>query len=144
MMEWIEEAWKNYIESLGMQFNSLLIIDYASQHIKEELTHKFQSLDVEYVYIPKVLTHLLQRLDVRINKSMKVALRNKYTEYCIKENYNINTKVSSVKILNWICEDWYDENIITKNMIEKSFIITGISNSIKNQVNLKKQKYSNG
>ena len=61
---------------------------------------------------------------------MKIALRNKYTEYCTKENYNINTKVSRVKILNWICQDWYDENIITKNMIEKSFITTGISNSI--------------
>lgn len=69
---------------------------------------------------------------------MKIALRNKYIEYCIKKNYNINTKLSRVKILNWICETWYDENIIIKNKIEKSYIIAGISNTKSNQVNLKK------
>ena len=69
---------------------------------------------------------------------MKIALRNKYTEYCIKENHNYNTKVSRVKILNWIYETWYDGNIITKNMIEKNFIVTGISNSIEKSGEYKK------
>ena len=92
MMDWIEKVWKNYIETLGTLFNSLLIIDYASSHIKEELAHKFPTLDIEVVYIPKGLTSLLQPLDVNISKPMKVALRNKYTEFCIQENHNINTK----------------------------------------------------
>ena len=42
----------------------------------------------------------------------------------------MNNKVSRIKILNWICGTRYDDNIITNNMIGKSFIITGISNSI--------------
>ena len=119
MMDWIENVSKNYIESLGAIFNSLLIIDYISSHIIEEIEHKFRSLDVEVAYIPKGLTLLLQPLDVSINRPMKIDLRNKYTEYCIKKNHNVNNKISRIKILNWICETWYDDIIITKNMIEK-------------------------
>lgn len=60
MMDLIEKVWKNYIESLATNFNSLLIVDYTSSHIKEEIAHKFRSLDVEVENIPKGLTHLLQ------------------------------------------------------------------------------------
>ena len=63
---------------------------------------------------------------------MKYALKKKYIEYCIESNYNINNKVSRERKMNWICETLYDEEIIMKKMIEKSFIITGISNNLNN------------
>ena len=34
--------------------------------------------------------------------------------------------------MNWIFEVWYNEEIITKQMIGKSFIITGILNTLNN------------
>ena len=132
MIDWINQVWKNYIFSLGFQFNSLLILDYASSHLKEEVQLSLINLDVECAFIPKGLTSILQPLDVSINKPMKDALKKKYTEYCIESNHNINNKVSRDKIMNWICEVWYDEEIITKQMIEKSLIITGISNYLNN------------
>ena len=42
----------------------------------------------------------------------------------------MNNKVNKIKILNWICDTWYNDSIIIKNKIEKSFIITGIFNRI--------------
>lgn len=33
MIDWIKQVWKNYIFSLGDQFNSLLILDYATSHL---------------------------------------------------------------------------------------------------------------
>ena len=37
------------------------------------------------------------------------------------------------KILDMICKTWWDPNIITKEMIYKSFRITGITNSLNGQ-----------
>ena len=49
--------------------------------------------------------------------------------HCI-ENEAENSPVSRKKILEMITKVWWDENIITKEMIYKSFRVTGIANSL--------------
>lgn len=59
MIDWIDQVWKKYIFSLGFQYSSLLILDYATSHLKEEVQHSLINLDVEYAFIPKGLTSIL-------------------------------------------------------------------------------------
>lgn len=44
MKDWTKKERKNYIKSLGLDFNSLLILDYATS-FNEGLTHKFKNFD---------------------------------------------------------------------------------------------------
>ena len=47
--------------------------------------------------------------------------------------YYLNTTISKVNkeyIINRICEVWYDEKLITKSIIYKSFKFSGLSNKI--------------
>ena len=37
-----------------------------------------------------------------------------------------NLKITREKMIEFVCKVWYDEYIITKEMIKKSFICTGI------------------
>ena len=37
-----------------------------------------------------------------------------------------NLKITREKMIEFVCKVWYDECIITKDMIKKSFICTGI------------------
>ena len=37
-----------------------------------------------------------------------------------------NLKITREKMIEFVCKVWYDEYIITKKMIKKSFICTGI------------------
>ena len=59
-----------------------------------------------------------------INKPFKEALKKLYVEYSIENG------VSRKKIIEMITKVWWDENIITKEMIYTSFRITGIANSL--------------
>ena len=59
-----------------------------------------------------------------INKPFKEALKKLYVEYSIENG------VSRKKIIEMITKVWWDVNIITKEMIYKSFRITGIANSL--------------
>ena len=67
-------------------------------------------------------------MNVSINYSFKNAVRNKYINHIINNNNDINHfKLSKMEVINLINEFLYDNNIITKNMIFKSFKETGIS-----------------
>ena len=37
-----------------------------------------------------------------------------------------NLKITREKMIEFVCKVWYDEWLITKEMIKKSFIYTGI------------------
>ena len=118
-----------YIKShiFGMD-NCLLIYDKVSMHITDEIRNLYNSRNKQLIEIPNGLTSIIQPLDVSINYSFKNAVRNKYINHIINNNNDINhIKVSKIKVINWINEVKYDYNIITKNMICKSFKETGIS-----------------
>ena len=108
--------------------NCLLIYDKVSIHITDEIRNLYNSRNKHLIEIPNGLTSIIQPLDVSSNNSIKNAVRNKYINHIINNNNDINhIKVSKIKVINWINEVKYDYNIITKNMICKSFIETGIS-----------------
>ena len=60
---------------------------------------------------------------------LKKSLREKYINFCI-ENKAEQIKVSRTNIIDWICSIWNDPNIITKELIYKSFRCTGIANKL--------------
>ena len=85
--------------------------------------------DVVLKFIPKGLTCILQPLDTSINKPFKNRLHKLYDQYCIDNSLNDSSKVTREKIIDFIESVWYDDEIIKKKSIIKSFKITGISNN---------------
>ena len=55
-----------------------------------------------------------------MNKPFKSALKEKHVDYCIDNGAN-NLKVSLTKMNEMICETWYNDTIITSEMIYYSF-----------------------
>ena len=70
---------------------------------------------------------ILQPLDISINKPFKTYNKEKYIQYCIAKNTTIS-KVNKKDIINWFCDVWYDEKLITKSIIYNSFKFSGLSN----------------
>ena len=60
-----------------------------------------------------------------VNKPFKDQLQKKYIEYCTKIN-DLSAKIISEKIIEFIYDSWYDPNIISSEMIKKSFECTGL------------------
>ena len=76
-------------------------------------------------FIPGGLTRFLQPLDVVINKPFKDALRKKYIEYCSLTN-DITTKITREKMIEFICETWYDSSTLYslfQNNLNKNYLI---------------------
>ena len=74
------------------------------------------------------MTRFVQPLDVCINKPFKNAMRKAYTEYEIKKG--IQNKPTHEDLISILEKVWYDPNLLTSEMIKKSFKICGISNSL--------------
>ena len=56
-------------------------------------------------------------------------MKEKYVSLCI-ENVVENIKMTRTKMLSIICDTWHDNTIITKQIIYKSFRVTGLDNKI--------------
>lgn len=128
---WFTKIWLKYLKSDDLFYDNLgyLILDKATSHVTDNIIAKYKNDNNFLTFIPSGLTRYLQPLDVVINKPFKEALKKLYVEYCI-ENEAENSPVSRKKILEMITKVWWDENIITKEMIYKSFRVTGIANSL--------------
>ena len=74
------------------------------------------------------MTRFVQPLDVCINKPFKDAMRKAYTENEIKKG--MQNKPSHEDLVSILEKVWYDPNLLTSEMIKKSFKICGISNSL--------------
>ena len=97
-------------------------------HLKDEIQSELINNDVICHYIHKGITGVMQPLDVCVNKSFKDSLRKKYIDYCIDLKEIKNIKVSRKNILEWINEVWNSPLNIPNNLIEKSFLVTGLVN----------------
>ena len=129
MKYYYENIWDPYVKRhIFCMDNCLLIYDKAPMHVTDEIRNLYTSGKKQLIEIPNGLTSIIQPLDVSINFPFKNAIRNKYINFIINNNHDINNiKVGRIEVINWINEVWYDYNIITKNMIFKSFKETGIS-----------------
>ena len=130
--DWKIKVWDEYLTKgsiVNDENYGYLIMDRAPSHDNEEILKLFSGGNREITLIPGGLTRYYQPLDVSVNKPFKNALREKYISYCI-QNGNNDLKISRSKMIQFICEIWYDDKIITKEIIYKSFRATGIANNL--------------
>ena len=127
ILRWYKNIWRKYLESSESLCEGFgyLIMDKAPSHITEESLAIMKNDKNLISFIPAGLTRFIQPLDVSINKPFKDALKKEYINYCINMDEE-NLKKTREKMIEFVCKVWYDEYIITKEMIKKSFICTGI------------------
>jgi len=127
--DWYLKVWLKYLFN-NNERKGYLILDRACLK-SNELLNLFNQGSKNASFIPGGLTRFFQPLDVSINKTFKQALKEKYVEFCLS---NINEsgyfKISRTKMIQYICEVWYDEHLISKDMIYKSFRETGLGNKL--------------
>ena len=104
-------------------------MDRAPSHDNKEIIDLFRGGNRQIAFIPGGLTRYYQPLDVSVNKPFKNVIREKYISYCI-QNRNTDLKISRSKMIEYICDIWYDDKIITKEIIYKSFRATGIAHKL--------------
>ena len=93
MIDWLNKVWIEYLKNYDNMLGSLLIMDKATTHYKDEFKSSYFNKDIRIYYIPVGLTSILQSLNTSINKPFKDALRNKHIQYCIKKGLNNNEKI---------------------------------------------------
>ena len=127
ILDWIDKVYLPYIYKDPLLGSGLLIIDKAPSHICDEViescTRNFMNISI----LPAGTTSVLQPLDISINKIFKTSIKEKYIKYCIDNNV-LFSKFQKNDIINWVGQTWYDDNIITKDIIFKSFKVCGLSN----------------
>ena len=129
ILDWIEKVYNPYIRKDPLLDNALLIMDKASSHISDEIIESCTGSFKDICIWPVSCTNIFPPLDISINKPFKTYIKEKYIRYCISKNTTIS-KVNKEDIVNWICEVWYDEKLITKSIIYNSFKYSGLSNKI--------------
>ena len=99
----------------------MIVFDRARSHFSERIYELFEKFNSKYSLIHPGQTSYVQPLDVSINKSFKSAIHKKYTQFQI-DNKN-SKKRTRENIIDFIHELWYEESIITKEMIINAFKI---------------------
>lgn len=97
------------------------------------MVNKFKANNSTYLLIPPGLTRYIQPLDVVVNKPIKNKMYNWDTNFRIN-NLNIKNP-NEIDIIEAINDIWYNNNDITREMIIKSFKITGISVKVNGEEN---------
>ena len=130
--KWLENIFFNnkYVNTMNPK---ILIIDRATTHYDETLSETFKKYNGAYVLIPPGLTRFIQPLDVSINGPLKKKFHHWYLDYIIE--HKNEKKPSCEDIIDAVDMLWYDETIITKEQIIKSFKITAISSNLNGSEN---------
>ena len=126
-IEWIKAVFLPYEKEYGEK--CLLIMDKASSHISKDSLSILEEKKINYVLIPGGLTSECQPLDISVNKIFKDNLKLRFEkERLLYDILNNKIKLKSLRInlLDYINQVWYDNTIITKNIIEKGFEKAGI------------------
>ena len=122
---WLNNIWFNNAILNHKIKNTLLIIDRTTTHFSNDLNERFKKYSSHYVLIPPGLTRYLQPLDVAINKPFKDAMKKSDSNFRLK---SMNQKIpDEEEIISQVVKNWYDKEIIKKDLIIKSFKRTGIS-----------------
>ncbi|KAG5671787.1 hypothetical protein PVAND_001963 [Polypedilum vanderplanki] len=110
---------------------TLLIIDAFSPHVTLAESKRLETYNIYIEIIPPSMTNLLQPIDVVLNKSFQSYYNNKHNDY-IRAAINdekFKTKAGNLKTpshtqaVEWI-KSW--ANDVSKEMIEKAFLVCGI------------------
>lgn len=125
---WHEKIWMKRKNAI-FEPKSLLILDAAPGHIKEEVKARFHSRQTLMAMIPGGLTKKLQALDIGVNKSFKTLLRGKWEKWMI-QGYKQYTKSGHMKrasyeeIVDWTSKAW---NEVPTTAIKNGFRKTTIN-----------------
>ena len=95
-------------------------------HQMEEVQEKIMSTNTHLEWIDGGYTWKLQTLDVGVNKPFKCAMRKCYGEFLYKHVEDLDLKVSRVIVAHWVNYVWYNESIITEELIKKTWKKIGI------------------
>ncbi len=125
MLEWIDICLRSYTGRRP----SLLVLDSFRGHITKDVTSLMKKHNIIPAVIPGGCTSLLQPLDVSINKPMKDAIRQLWSEYM---DSMINTEHPNKPVSKQQIVDWVGKGIecIKKETVIKSFKVTGLSNAL--------------
>ena len=120
---WLNKVWFPYCNNQKNKF--ILVMDRATSHYSDCLTKNFINNNSTYILIPPGLTRFLQPLDVSINFPFKNYLKQEYINFNLfKSN---KEKAMYDDIINFVCNVWYSEGKIIRDIIKKSFKATGIT-----------------
>jgi hypothetical protein len=115
--------------------HALLVFDTFLGHLTDDVLQKLAENNVTYITIPGGCTSKVQPLDVSINKPFKDYLRGSWEQYMVEQvqtSPSPATKIptaSKNEIAKWVI----DANRCLgsqPDMIRKSFLVCGISNSL--------------
>lgn len=131
MVDWIKTVW-NVRPGALLKQPAMLVLDSFRGHLVNEVKQLLKDNKTQQVVIPGGLTSILQPLDVCINKPFKDHLRRFYNEWMMRKDRPLtpagNIKRPSLELLcTWVLNSW---NLITQEMVAKSFKKTGISNAL--------------
>lgn len=104
--------------------NTLLVLDRATTYYDDSLNSIFENYNSKYVLIPPGQICFLQPLDTSINKYVKQFMRQEDTLFRINTG-NIRAP-SEDDIIEMFIKIWYYNTKIRKDVIIKSFKISGI------------------
>jgi hypothetical protein len=102
-----------------------LILDKATSHYNENVIKRLTTPYSDVTFIPGGMTRFFQPLDISVNKPFKGALKNKYVSYYI-DNGVETLKLSRNKMTEFIFDVWYNNDIISKQLIYKSFRVKSL------------------
>ena len=122
---WYKNIFFKYKPNNDNNKTKILILDRATSHYDSDLGNIFKSNNCKYILIPPGITRFTPPLDVSNNKPFKQLVKNWDAIFSIN---NMNIKKPEYKdILLGINNIWKNDNTINKEIIKKSFKITGIS-----------------
>ena len=128
MVRWLTEIW---MKEVGRK--SLLVMDSFRGHLTDRVKSALKQRRVIPAIIPGGCTSKLQPLDVSINKPFKQSLRKSWSNWLWQQAEEETTqKIKSPTpqdIVNWV-QTAYQELKERPALIQKSFLICGISNSL--------------
>ena len=110
---WFYNVWLKYLKNEENLCENVgyLILDKVSSHLTKNVLETFKNNKQFISYIPGGLTRFIQPLYVVLNKPFKEALMKKYIEFCAEVS-DFTIKISRDKMIQFICDIWYDPNTI--------------------------------
>jgi len=111
-----------------------LVLDTFKAHLKDDVLANLEENNISHVLIPGGCTSKIQPLDVCLNKPFKAYIRGAWEEYMVGQAQSTHTAsqiptASMNDVLGWVVAANQCLNSQT-DMVKKSFLVCGISNSL--------------